>query len=40
MGGGSLGNFVDGVRLDGMDEVGKQDCILNEKDGDVVSDDI
>lgn len=40
VGSGSLGDFVDGVWLDGVDEVGEQNRILDEKDGDVVSDDI
>ena len=40
MGGGGLGNLVVGARLDGVDKVGEADGILDEEDGDVVTDDI
>lgn len=40
VGGGGLGNLVVGARLDGVDKVGEADGILDEEDGDVVTDDI
>lgn len=40
VGRGGLGNFVVGAGLDGMDEVGELDGVLDEEDGDVVADDV
>lgn len=38
--GGSLGDFIVAAGLDGVDEVGEKDGVLDEEDGDVVSNDI
>lgn len=40
MRGGGLGDLVVAARLDGVDQVGKEDRVLDEEDGDVVSNDI
>lgn len=40
MGGGGLGDFVVAAGLDGVDEVGEEDGVLDEEDGDVVSDQV
>lgn len=35
-----LGNLIIGTWLNGMDEIGEENSILNEKDGDVVANNI
>ena len=40
VGGGGLGDLIVGARLDRVDEVGEPDGVLDEEDGDVVSDNI
>jgi hypothetical protein len=36
----SLRHLGVGLRLDGVNEVDELDCVLDEKDGDVVADDV
>lgn len=40
VGGGGLGDFVVTAGLDGVDQVGEEDGVLDEEDGDVVSNQV
>lgn len=35
-----LGDLLVGARLDGVDEVGELNCVLDEKDGDIVANNV
>jgi hypothetical protein len=37
---GALRDLLVGAGLDGVDEVGEEDGVLDEEDGDVVADDV
>lgn len=40
MGSGGLGDFIITAGLDGVDQVGEEDGVLDEEDGDVVSNQV
>ena len=40
MRGSSLGDFIVPAGLDGVDQIGEEDSVLDEEDGDVVSNEV